>query len=734
MPDTTPFLAASPGAMQHLQINPRFQALVNQGIFKDIWGSEYSNFMGMDPPGGDAGEIPDTPQGRTQSFSADVSVYRCVDIRGAALASVPLKIWDMSDPNKRTEVQHEALEVVQNTNPYAYVAGPQLMRYSLSSRDLHGSFAWHIIYDTGGRTRSPLPRELYWLPPTQYKPVAGADLDPPQPKVPFAGLKVRPGSQKPELFIPASDLVYAPTYSPSNPLIGTSKISALRDDLNLRLYGTRSNLWFFRNNQRPDVVVTGAFSPTIENVGLMRRIWRSAFGGDHSRGPAFLPSDMHVQLLTMAAKDAEWLGQRHAAREDILAAFGVPPPVYGDLARATYENIRSAFEGFWRGMIPEADEIAWYLTQNLLWKWPDAAKNKLVFGFDYAQIEALQEDANAVWERVNAFLGQICLQVERRLLTPNQARPIIGTAIRLMGLPDAAWKGDVPGGDMFYVRLNEIPINESSVQATIDANSARAAVATGQTNKPGNGKWILPDARDVKVPMQSAAGPTAAVPPTPGGALPVGGGGSSKPPVPAQPAAPAPPAKIMIHNHLTRLEFPQLPPFPDELPPPEQQRSRGGLSSGAAGDPPTGHAMLGPRESGQSVSPSPHAQNWLTRRLKRHFQDQQTLALRVLRENDAGTLVDASSLVDIDASRDRLEDLLTTVAAMTNATIDIAQVAAGIEAETMTQIAQALLAAGEDGESPRVLQERVREVFRTAIDERAAQLGQLVAGVQETAA
>jgi phage portal protein BeeE len=728
MPEMTPFLAASAGAMEHLQLNPRFQALVNQGLFKGIWGSEFTNFMGMDPDGTDVGEIPDTPQGRTQSFSADVSVYRCVDIRGAAIASVPLKIWDMADPNKRTEVEHEALGVVQNTNPYAYVAGPQLLRYSLSSRDLHGSFAWHIIYDSGGRTRSSRPRELYWMPPTQYKPVAGADLDPPNPKIPFAGLKVRPGNQKPEIFIPASDLVYAPTYNPVDPIIGTSKIRALRDDLNLRLYGTRSNLWFFRNNQRPDVVVTGAFSPTMENVGLMRRIWRSAFGGDHSRGPAFLPSDMHVQLLTMAAKDAEWLGQRHAAREDILAAFGVPPPVYGDLARATYENIRSAYEGFWRGMIPECDEIAWFLTQNLLWKWPDAQKAGLVFGFDYAQIEALQEDANAVWERVSNFLNQICLQVERRVLTPNQARPMIGTAVRLMGLPDASWKGDVPGGDMFYVRMNEIPIIESSVQATIDANAARAAVATGQTNKPGNGKWVLPDARDVKVPIQLPKSPTAPEPPTPGGSPSAGG------PAPSLPAGSSPPAKIMIHNHLTKLEFPQLPGFPDEIAALTQQRSRGGLSHGAEGDPPTGRAMLGPRETGQPAPRSPHAQTWLTRRLKRHFQDQQTLALRALRESDPGTDIEISSLTDADASRERLADLLTTLAAMSNATIDIDQVATDIEADTQTQLTQALLAAAEDGEGSRALQERIREVFRNAIDERAAVISLAVAGAQETAA
>src|SRR5256885_15386651 len=102
MPDISPFIAASPGAQAHLNSNPLLNQALKRGIFKDIWGSEYSGFMGMDSGGyGDSGEIPDNTQGRTQAFAADVSVYRCVDLRGAAIASVPLKIYDSADPSKR---------------------------------------------------------------------------------------------------------------------------------------------------------------------------------------------------------------------------------------------------------------------------------------------------------------------------------------------------------------------------------------------------------------------------------------------------------------------------------------------------------------------------------------------------------------------------------------------------------------------------------------------------------
>lgn len=734
MATASPFIAASPGALRHLEVNPRFNALVNQGLFKDIWGSELQAFWGTDVgEGADDGEILDTPTGRTRAFSADVSVYRCVDIRGAALASVPLKIWDQADPNRRTEVEHEALGVVQQTNPQHYVAGPQLMRYSLGSRDLHGSFAWQIVYDQGGRTRGRLPRELYWLIPSQYKVVSGEDMKPPQPKIAFGGLKVRRGKGMAEEFIPAEDLIYAPTYNPGDPLRGMSKISALRTDLNLRLYGQNSNLWFFRNNQRPDVVVTGAFSPTTENVGLMRRIWKAAFGGDHSRGPAFLPSDMKVQLLTMAAKDAEWLGQRQSAREDILAAFGVPPPVYGDLARATYENIRSAFEGFWRGMIPECDEIAWFLTQQLLWKWPDAKKAGLVFGFDYNQIEALQEDSNAVWERALAFMKEIREQTVSRLLLPNQAREVLGVAARLMGMTDKPWQGKIPGGDQFYVRINEVPIDESSVQATIDANSARAGIATGQTNKPGNGHWVLPDARDVKVPITPPTAPEVPKPGDVGADLPSG-------------KALLPPTRVVVHNHLTKLEWPQFPDLPEE------GGSDRGVGEPEDGDPEISllsvahmpDELVAPYQASDEDHPSGevgqqsdpvrdaahllHAQDWLKRRLKRHYQDQQTYALRVLRAAQAASepLQDPSELVQVDAGRQNVEEIITAALGLAHMTswghLTPKDVAANIEDNTMVELVAAFQAAAEDGEPARALQDRVREVFRIAIEDVAASI------------
>lgn len=756
MAPSAPFVAASPGALKNLEVDPRVKALwdktLAEGEFKDIWGSDYSTFMGIQD-GGDVNQIADNPSDYNRAYSADAVVYRCVDIRGAAIASVPFGIYDGTDPDERKPVDHEALDVLKATNPFGYVAGPQLLRYSLSSRDLHGHFAWRLIFDKGGR-----PREIYWMQPEGYKAVAGADLKPPNPKLPFGGLKVR--EKQREYIIPPNEVVYAPTHNIRNPLAGMSKITALRNAINLKAMGEASNIWFFQNNQRPDLLVTGAFNPTVENVSLMRRIWNAAFGGDKQRGPAFLPHDMSVHLLTTTPKDAEWLGQQTFSRESILAGFGVPPPVYGDLARATYENIRTAFENFWRTeMISQCDEIAWFITQQFLWKWQDARKAKLVCCFDYSQIEALNEDANAIWERFMAFMQRVTAAVSSRQLTPNQSRILMEMEAKRLGLPAEPWQAKVPGGDMFYVRIQEVPVIEASVQANIDMMAARAGDVEQTTNKPGNGSWKLPSHLNTFTPNPAPGAPG------PAGAPGVPGprGKPGKKPRPAPAAANGHSGQSPRDNSVAQANKAAEPPPQPQPPPPGQPVP----SQNPAQPPPQPLPVVVPPPQPLPVGaaaavppvpivvPDPLAiremrlkavLEWLVRRFKRYFQDQQTLALRKLRASTAElALVDAPNLWDRDEARQQASQIVKLAAAMAH---DVAYQAAAqdfglqvkwegpnervirylgsrlhfiqnIDDTTRKAIAQTLAEGVSQAEDLRALQVRVRNVFASAIDHRS---------------
>ena len=142
-----------------------------------------------------------------------------------------------------------------------------------------------------------------------------------------------------------------------------------------------------------------------------------------------------------------------------------------------------------------------------------------------------------------AWMKTLSDAVRWRWILPNQARQIGVSVMKLVGLPDRPLAGQVPGGDQFYVRLTEIPITEASVQANIDVMAARAAVTGGETNKPGNGKWVLPDASATRAAL---------APRSPGAGAPSGGGGSQPPqrPLPPgpKPALPAPGKELIARR------------------------------------------------------------------------------------------------------------------------------------------------------------------------------------------
>jgi hypothetical protein len=111
------------------------------------------------------------------------------------------------------------------------------------------------------------------------------------------------------------------------------------------------------------------------------------------------------------------------------------------------------------------------------------------------------------------------------------------------------------------------------------------------------------------------------------------------------------------------------------------------------------------------------AQDWLTRRLKRHFQDQQTAALRALRaaqqaQDGDQAMPEPSELLDVQAARESASAIAEAALEMAGAAADLAGFAEALEADTLAAVTAAL---GEPGTAV----DRVRDVFRFAIEERA---------------
>jgi HK97 family phage portal protein len=447
---------------------------------KDIWGPDWRAFMGIDS-GSSAGvrEITDQPGDYGIARTTEPYLWRALDVRAKALSQVPLRVCTRDDNGRKTWTTHPALDILKHTNAFGYVAGlSTLMRYTLQSLDLYGRCTWKMAYDRKGR-----PSEVYWLVPGNITPLHGYDRH--EPNLPFWGVRLGTGNNAQD--IKAKEIVYFTTDNPSDPILGTSKVSVLKNPINLRAYSQRSNMDFFKNSMRPDWLLHGAFRNTEENVERIRRAVRRHLSGDSNRMPLILGENMTATLLTTNHNDAEWIAQQRLAQEEISSVFGVPVIYLNNLERATYDNIQTAKLILWHDtMIPEGDILTEALTRNYLWRfWPETIKENLEFSFDYAAIEGLGEDIAKVWERTREMRHQLTQEVLAGQITPNESRGLLSQMLQELGFDSSAAEGDVPGGNSRFLPYTNLPIEQLSVQAIIDIMAARGTNPQLEENVPG---------------------------------------------------------------------------------------------------------------------------------------------------------------------------------------------------------------------------------------------------------
>jgi phage portal protein BeeE len=690
---------------ESLALRQTYAHALMAGGQKDIYGSDYRAFQGITNSGSGLDEIQDTQTDYARARIMESYIFRAQDVRGSAIDSVPLRVWSTDERGRRSAVKHPALDLLEQNVPQdpafnVYVSGSaSLMRYTLLSLDGHGRSGWKFATDTKG-----FPTEIYWLTPVGFTPLHGYDV---QSAAPFGGLRLYGGTRqdlKPE------QVVYFQTDNPTDPIVGTSKVSILRNAINLRAYSQKSNMDFFKHSMRPDWILTGDWKNNEENVERIKRGLRRHYSGESNREPMVLGEGAKAQLLTTTQKDAEWQAMMRIVQEEISAIYGVPVVYLNNMERATYQNIETAKLMLWHDtMMPETKKLAAMLTQRFLYRfWPDARAKGFEFGFDYNTVTGLSEDVARIWERFNALTDRIAVQVERRELTPNQARQVLARLAETLGLDPTPWLAALPDGDIFYMPFNQIPTAQGSVQAVMNIEASRSSSPLAPDlieNIPGaatagtNAQRSL--ARQERLDDKDRA---------------------------AQAAA-RPTAQKIVELHQARLRLDQKRETPD-LPQGTQMPQ---VVIKAPNPLPVRDARLAP------------IQKRMTAKLKAHFQDLQTESLRSLRKAKTLKTPDADSLYDRAKALAALRALALAYITETgkaaydasaqdfglnvnwsddNPWLDLymgkrLDLIIGIDATTADALRDTLTDGAHAGETMSQLADRVSAVFTDAIDNRA---------------
>lgn len=260
-------------------------------------------------------------------------VSTVISKRALATARLPLKVFERGEDGRPEAREH----------PYArLIARPNerhskffFWEWTSSTFDTYGEVFWGKIRDPGGR-----PVQIVPLHPVNMHVVEEQD----------AGFVWRFESSKLRIDrIDPSDVVHIKSYNPSQTTRGMSKLEPLRRTLENEDAARRASSAFWKNGGRPSVVLTHPNRLSREAGERLKADWDRIHGGvDNFGKAAILEEGMKPETMQLSAEEMQYTESRRLNREEVCAAYDMPPPAVHILDRATFSNITENLRSLYR--------------------------------------------------------------------------------------------------------------------------------------------------------------------------------------------------------------------------------------------------------------------------------------------------------------------------------------------------------------------------------------------------
>lgn len=271
-----------------------------------------------------------------QAYEGHVWVYNCVRAIATNLASIPILPYVQKVVNKKptwvVDEGHELRELLDKPN--AYMSGYNLREYTAAGLLLTGNAYWFLE-----DMKTNEIKEIWPLLPDMVKPVASKERM-------IDHYLYRVGTT--EIQLPYDRVIQFRFMNPQSFVYGQGSLAAAKLAVMTDVFAQVWNKKFFQNAARPDVLLT---TENILDDDVRKRViqsWRQMHEGYTNQGKtALLEQGTKASPLTQGTKDMDFVNLRKDLRNEILAAFGVPPSVVGLLEFANYSNMDAQLKMFW---------------------------------------------------------------------------------------------------------------------------------------------------------------------------------------------------------------------------------------------------------------------------------------------------------------------------------------------------------------------------------------------------
>lgn len=292
------------------------------------------------------------------------AVRTCVSFLARNIAQLGLHVFRRKGDADRERLTEHALAVLLG-EPNAWTT-----RYRMMDSLIHDLAIFDVAYWQKAIPKDGGPVSLVRLPPPMVTPKGDNWLTPDEFE-----LKGSKGSK----MVPAESVVFFRGYSGMGDTFGSSPLESLRRTLSEEYESSRMREQVLKNGARVSGYLERPAEAKEWSPEARTRFvesWRAQYSGNGPQvgGTPILEGGMKFTAASQTATELQYIESRKLTREEVAAAYFIPPPMIGILDHATFSNIEEQHKmlyadtlGPWLTMISE--EIALQLTPVL----PDPA-------------------------------------------------------------------------------------------------------------------------------------------------------------------------------------------------------------------------------------------------------------------------------------------------------------------------------------------------------------------------
>ena len=315
-------------------------------------------------------------------YKASLWAYAAINKKAKAAASVPWYVYRRNSEGNYERIENHPLQtLIDKPNPFT--SRNNMIERLIMQLDLTGNSIFQII------TLGNVPVELWNLNPDKVEPI-------PDPEEFIKFYEVKPASRS-NFMIPAAEILHVMYIDPGNAYWGISPLQVAAKTVDTDIEAVNWNKIALQNRAVSD----GIFSvpqplSDMQYQELRKQVREQHQGARNARAPWILGGGATWQQMSLSPADMDFIEGKRMNREEICAAFQVPPPLVGILDKANYSNMQEARRVFWLDtIIPLLDDLKESFNRALTPYFGD----DIVLDYDTSSVEALAENVN---EKIDA--------------------------------------------------------------------------------------------------------------------------------------------------------------------------------------------------------------------------------------------------------------------------------------------------------------------------------------------